>query len=58
MYTIVVYWSKDRFTKYEHVDALGFTFGTVYLSIRIDEKCMLRIPYTSINRVETIEEDS
>lgn len=58
MYTIIVYWNKTSFTRYEHIRVASFSFSDTWLTIEIKSGHVLKIPSTSINRVETIREDA
>lgn len=56
-YTIIIYWNKTAFTRYEHVGSTSFSSFNGWFVIDIGSGRTLRIPSTTINRIETIRED-
>lgn len=58
MITIIVYWNATKFTRYEHVRDEDYWLREGYIQFVISNGHEMIIPWTTINRVELVIEDS
>lgn len=54
--TVIVYWNATKFTRYENLDPNQVTFGDHFLVLKPKEAKRIVIPWTTINRVEVIDD--
>lgn len=58
MFTIHVYWNATKFTRYEGVGEEKYFARPFGLEIILSDEREIIIPWTSINRIEVIKDDS
>lgn len=58
MMTIIVYWNATKFTRYEHIKQEEHRLHEGYLQFILSNGHEMIIPWTTINRLEIIIEDS
>lgn len=54
--TIIIYWNATKYTKYTGITSDQVRIGDSCLQLNIAEGRSLIIPWTTINRVEIIDE--
>lgn len=58
MMTIIVYWNATKFTRYEHVDKDDARFHEGFCQFLLPNQHEIIIPWSTVNRLELINEDS
>lgn len=58
MMTLIVYWNATKFTRYEHIREKDYCIHDGYFHFVLPNRHGMIIPWTTINRIEVVMEDS
>lgn len=56
METVIIYWNATKYTKYTGINPIQFKIHDGYIRLDLTEGRSLLIPWTTINRIEIVEE--